>query len=43
MKLMLEISSEEAVEAEDVIFTSEIKEMLAMWEKRLRVIEKKYP
>lgn len=40
-EVVLEISSEEDVESEQVISTSEIKDMLAMWEKLSSLIEKK--
>ncbi|XP_066240889.1 tigger transposable element-derived protein 1-like isoform X1 [Saccopteryx leptura] len=42
-KLLQEISSEEEVELEEVISTSEIKDMLVMWEKLSNFIEKKHP
>ena len=41
--ILQEISSEEEVEAEEVISTSEVKEILAMWEKLSRFIKGNSP
>ena len=42
MEVLQEISNEKEVEPEEVISTSEMKEMLAMWEKVSSSIEKKH-
>lgn len=41
--VLQEISSEEEVEQEEVISTSEIKDMVAVWEKVSSFTEKKNP
>ena len=43
MEVLLEISSKEEVQPEEVISTRKIKDMLAMWEKVSSFIEKKHP
>lgn len=42
-EVLQEISSEEKVEPEEMISTSEIKDILAMWEKLSSFTEKKHP